>query len=359
MDTKSSGAKAEKVDATAKKEARKPIKTAEERLRDLIRQNLANKKYSDSISKVRTTLDAYREKYTNAGDEKPKSPDFAALAKKYNMTAHRTGLLSLRQLVDTEFGKSDMINAEAGRLVPAVGEIFGPTTLYKVDVSRPSYSTLSKKLYLFWKTDDQAGGVPKWDDKGVESKVREEWKLFQARVPAMKAAEDLKKKASAADNAGKSLTSLAASDKRIEVIKPPRFTWMTSGMLTGQSPSISEVGDLEKPGEEFMKTVFSLSPGQVAIATNGPKSEAYVIRIISLTPFKELWEQFVSEDTAQEYLALMRGTIRYEVIPAWQEKIKRDADFKDLRKKNDKKSPQSQSAPPPDSSDGPPPPEEM
>ena len=358
VDTNSSGAKASKDDAAAKKEERKPIKTAEERLRDLIRKELADKKYRDSIAKVRSTLDAYREKWTNAGDDKPKPPDFAVLAKKYNMTAHRTGLVSERQMLDTDFGKSQVRNAETNRFVPAVDEIFGPTTLYKVDVSFGIATALGKNpVYFFWKTDDEAGGVPKWDDKGVEDKVREEWKLVQARGPAMKAAEDLKKKAMAADNKDKSLRSLAAGDKRIEVVKP-RFTWMTSGMLTGQPPSISEVGDLEKPGEDFMKAVFGLSPGQVAVATNSPKSEVYVVRMVSLTPFKELWEQFVSEDTTQEYLYVMREMVRHDVDPAWREKIKRDADFKDLRKKSDKKSPQGQSAPPPDGSDGPPPPEE-
>lgn len=58
--------------------------------------------------------------------------------------------------------------------------------------------------YFYWKTDDQAGGVPKWEDMGVESKVREAWKLVQAREPAMKAAEDLKKKAIAAEKDDKS-----------------------------------------------------------------------------------------------------------------------------------------------------------
>ncbi len=283
------------------------------------------------------------------------------------MTAHRTGLVSARQLAETDFGKSGLYNSDAGRAVSVLGEVFGPTTLYKVGESYAASPSRNGKLdyYFYWKTDDQAGGVPKWEDMGVESKVREAWKLVQAREPAMKAAEDLKKKAIAAEKDDKSkneanlLKKLAAGEKAIEVVKPPRFTWMTSGMLSSQPPSISEVVDLEKPGEDFMKTVFSLSPGQVAVATNSPKSEVYVVRMISLTPFKDLWEQFISEDTTQEYLYVMRETVRRDVGPAWQEKVKRDADYKDLRKKNDKKSSQGQSAPPSDSPEGPPPLEEM
>ena len=351
-----SAAELDKKDAANSKEERLPIKTAEERLHEYIRKELAGTKYQESVAKVKKTLSAYREKWLDAGDEKPKPPDFAVLAKKYNMTGHRTGLVSVRQLLETDFGKSGSYNAEAGRAVSVLGEVFGPTTLYKVGESLAASTSRSGKLvyYFFWKTDDQAGGVPKWDDKGIQDKVREEWKLIQARKPAMNAAEDLKKKAGSTENGDKSLKSLAAGDKRIAVVKPPRFTWMTSGMLTGQQPAISEVGDLEKPGEDFMKTVFSLSPGQVAVATNRSKSEVYVIRMISLTSFKNLWEQFISEDTTPEYVDVMRYAIRRDVDPAWRAKVIKDADYKIIEKKPS----EGKSAPRPDAPEGPPPPEE-
>jgi hypothetical protein len=362
-----SAADAVKDDADKKKEERKPIKTAEERLRDFIRKNLAAEKYQETEAKVRAKLDAYRTDWLSAGDEKPKPPDFAALAKKYNMTAHRTGLVSQKELTETDFGKSELIDQEARRLVGVDGEVFGPTTLYKVDVSHDFGSVLGKKRdYYFWKTEDQAGGVPKWEDKGVEDKVRQAWKLVQARTPAMDAAKDLKKKAdedlkrkeSSSKYTGKTLKELAADNKQIEVGKVPPFTWMTMDMLKGQ-PAISEVGDLQSPGENFMQTVFGMTPGQVAIATNPAKSEVYVIRMISLTPFKDLWEKFTSEDTSQqEYLYAMHQALQREVLPAWQAKIKRDADFKDLRKKDEKKGSNGQSAPPMSAPEGPPPPEE-
>ena len=121
----------------------------------------------------------------------------------------------------------------------------------------------------------------------------------------------------AQENAGKSLKSLVEAKSQIEVVQPPRFTWITSGMLTGQSPAISEVGDLQKPGEEFMKTVFGLSPGQVAVATNRSKSEIYVIRMISLTPFQSLWDQYISEDTSQDTTQEYLGVMRYGIRRRW------------------------------------------
>jgi hypothetical protein len=108
-----------------------------------------------------------------------------------------------------------------------------------------------------------------------------------------------------------------------------------------------------------MKAVFNLSPGQVTVASNRAQSEYYVVRMISLTSFKRLWELFTSEDTTQEYLYVMHAAIRRDVDPAWHKKIMTDADYKDLRKKDEKKSSKGQSAPQPYSPEGPPPPEEM
>jgi hypothetical protein len=348
-----------KNDTASKKDERKPIKTAEERLNERIRKDLGDKKFREAVTKVRAVLDRYREQWTQAGDEKPKPPDFAALAKKYHMTAHRTGLVSQNQLKDTEFGKSGQFSMGASGQIPVYYGAFGPTTLFKVDISQGTSPDLSKRIaYFFWKNDDQPGGVPKWEDKGVEDKVRTDWKLMQAGKPAMDAAEDLKKKASAKDKADASLKKLV-TDKKIDVATPPPFTWMTSGMLTGRMPAISEVGDLEKVGEDFMKTVFDMSPGQVAVATNRSKSEVYVIRMISLTPFKDLWEQFTSEDTSQEYSYYLSQIVRSEVDPAWRKMVRANADFKDLRQKDDKKSPGRGSTPIQEAPEGAPTPEEM
>jgi hypothetical protein len=48
------------------------------------------------------------------------------------------------------------------------------------------------------------------------------------------------------------------------------------------------------PGDEFMKVVFSLEPGQTAVAFNEPRTVCYCIRLVNLEPpASELRDQFV------------------------------------------------------------------
>ena len=355
--------------AVGTKEPRKPIKTAEERLHDLIRGTLADRKLREIRTKVKADLDAFQSEWANAEeDKKPAPPDVAALAKKYGMTGHKTGLDSKQQLKETPFGKSQVISPETGRREDAVDEIFGPTTLFKIDVSAPPLFATPKRLeYLFWKTADVPGKVPDLGDPGVKDNVRREWKLVQARTLAVDAAKALKADAEKAlkadaekkENAGKALKALVAAKKetRIEVMQPPPFAWLTNPM-SGQLPEISEVGDLTKPGEEFMKKVFAMRPGQVELATNVPKSEFYVVRMIELTPFNELFDDFTSPETAQYYVLLLVNAVREKVDPAWLAQVRADADYKDNRKEL-RKAADGQSAPPSDVPEGPPTPEEM
>ncbi len=339
----------------AKKEPPKPIKSAEQRLREMVRQELAVVKFRDNVAKVRATLEDYRSEWVKAGEEKPKSPDFAALAKQYMMTAKITGLVSKRELQETDLGKSAPQNADSGT---AIDEIFGPTTLYKVEVSFSSSYMTSKPLdYIFWKTDDQSGGVPKWDGPGVQEKVRDVWKLAKARELAEKDAEALKNEASAAKGKdGKSLKELVGKKQQVTVMEPPKFTWLTS-LVPGMMPTLSEVGDLNHIGADFMQKVFSLTPDQVSVATNLSKSEVYVVRVVSMTPFKELWEKYTSDETAQDYLAVMIRTVHAEVDPAWRAQILKDADFKDQRTEQ-RKANERQPAPLPEP-EGQPPPEDL
>jgi hypothetical protein len=357
-----------KKDSTAAKEApkkeTKPIKTAEQRLRDMIRKELARKKFNENMEKIKSLLEDYRSEllsYQEAVKASPDAPkptatDFAAIAKQYHMVAGRTGLVSKRQLAATDLGKSVQANAETMQTIRIIDAIFGSTALYKVEIAFSSpYTTTRNVDYIFWKTDDQPGGVPKWEDAGMEAKVRHEWKLVQARDLALKAAEALKNEAAAGGKAVKSLKELVGKKKGFEVVDPPKFTWMTLSLLTEMRPKISEVGDLKHIGADFMEKVFSLSPEQVAVATNVPKSEIYVVRMVSQTPFKDLWDKFTAEDTAREYDYVLRFDIGREVSQAWHAEVMKNAGYK----KEEKKQTDHQSAPSPEGPEGPPPPEEF
>lgn len=333
-----------------------PTKTAKERLDDLIRGTLAARKMREIRTKVKADLDAFQSEWANAEEDKKPTLDVAALAKKYGMTAHKTGLVSKQQITDTPFGKSQVISPETGRPEDITGELFGPTTLYKIDFSTPPLFATPKRLeYLFWKTADVPGKVPSWTDPGIKDEVRREKKLVEARTLAADAAKALKADAEKKENKGKSLKALVTAKKetKIEVMEPPPFTWLTNPM-TGQPPEISEVGDLTKPGAEFMKKVFAMHSGQVEVAANVPKSEFYVVRMIGLTPFQELFDDFTSPETPQYYVMLVVNAVRAKVDPAWHAQVLADANFKDNRNKL-KEAAEGQSPPSPGAPEGPPP----
>jgi hypothetical protein len=322
----------------------------------MIRKDLARKKFQENVAKIKSVLEDYRSKWVNAqGDEKkPTPPDFAALAKEYGMTAGVTGSVSEPELQDTDFGKSTVDNAESRRSLGVSGEIFGPKKLYNVGFSR--YRSLSKTVaYIFWKTDDQDGGVPKWD-RETQDKVREEWKLVRARKLALDAAEKLRDEISKSKESGKPFKDLVDPKQGIVVMQPPKFSWLTS--LLGEQPKISKVGDLQNPGQDFMKNVFALGPGQMTIAKNLPQTEVYVVRMKELTPFKDLWEDFTSPDIPQDYLRLLIATQQAEVDPAWHKKVMRDAGYADHREAVNKAA-ERQPAPRSDGQEGAPTPEEM
>ena len=236
----------------------------------------------------------------------------------------------------------------------AIDQMFAP----KKFKAETSFSMTKPLSYIFWKTDDQPGGVPTWDEPGVQDRVREAWKLIKAHELAQKDGEALKDEASAAKaGAGTSLKKLAAKKKQITVMEPPKFTWLSSP-LPGMAPTLSEVGDLQHIGTDFMQKVFSLAQDQVAVATNVPKSEVYVVRVVALTPFKDLWEKFISDETAQDYQVVMLQAIRGEVDSAWRAQVLNDAGFKDERSEL-RKAAERPSAPPPDLPEGVPTPEDL
>jgi len=366
-DDQKAGAKSAASDSANKPSESKtpslpPIKTAEQRLREKIRKDIAREKLQDQLNKVQTLLVTYRRKEwvhydadakMNPGAKMPAPPSFAALANEYTMSAGITGLISLNDLRYNpslrDFGDSVVIQ----KRMSVVQIAFGATTLYLPDVSE---GFVTRNFYVFWKTDDQPDHIPKWEDNGIQAEVRQTWKLSEARKLAMKRANALK--AEAAAKPGKSLTELGSS---VTVLKPLPFSfWMNKygqlqlGEVLGFDKSddkgfkqkafsldkLSEPYSLVSP---FMQTVFSLTPNQVGVAANVPQTEIYVVRVVEFTPFDELWPNFTADaedwsvytlltrNGGQEETAGLRRMIfdlQSEVSRAWIARVYADAGLK-------------------------------
>ena len=316
----------------------------QERLRDKIRNEIAQEKLQANLAKIQALLSDYRQVWVQYDAEskskpdakKPAPPDFAALAKTYNMDAGRTGLVSNFELYDLDLGKSETHQQHEA----VVQLMFGPTTLYKPEISDYShpYPDMKRTSYVLWKTDDQPDHIPKWEDSGVRGEVLRVWKLNEARKLADKRAEELK--AEAAAHSGKSFKELPSAGKKdFKVVIPPDFSSVTQIFGRVQPP---EVSGLDKISDDFMKKVFNLAPNQVETSANRPKTEIYVVRAIEFTPFDELWSDFTANAenwslyTAKlrEQIAgmiLMIGDEQREVSQAWWQKVKADAGLKEVR----------------------------
>ncbi|MGW8257133.1 MAG: hypothetical protein ACWGMZ_06590, partial [Thermoguttaceae bacterium] len=219
----------------------------------------------------------------------PPRLDFAALAKKYGLSAAQTGLVSKWDLHSFDIGSSYISGS-----LPFVATVFKSMPTYRSEISFDAQGN----EYLFWKIADMPEVVPSFEDKGVREKVLRAWKMPEARDLALKQAEQL---AETARKKGGALKEAFAGHAEIKVLTPSPFTFYTEGSVPRASsrslPSLSKVEDVPMAGRDFMKAVFNLNKGQIGIAMNQPKNVVYVIRLVDSTPLpKVLWEIFLVDD---------------------------------------------------------------
>jgi hypothetical protein len=133
----------------------------------------------------------------------------------------------------------------------------------------------------------------------------------------------------------KTLKEAFAGQPDMPVVVPGAFSWMTFGNVPlGTAPEgarISEVAGVEYAGNDFMRTVFRLSPDQIGASLNGPKTVAYVIRLINLTPSPEVLQKEFEIDDFSKYAPVAMADQR-EIVRAWLEEIKTSAGLKWERK---------------------------
>ncbi|MBU4270320.1 MAG: SurA N-terminal domain-containing protein [Planctomycetes bacterium] len=297
-----------------------------ERLREYIRREIAGEKINVLFDRLSGQMDQYREKQSEydfspaakkEGKSPPVRPDLEKLAKQNGLTAGRTGLVA-----DWDAAESEIGSALVGGGIRAWQYAF-----HSMAKLRPEKAMDLGNLYLFWKTEDAKEEVPKFEDEGVREEVLRAWKMIQARELAKKEAEALAAEAREAD---KPFARVFAGRPKLPVLTPPPFTWMTLGSVSlsfSRQPEISAVEGVDIAGEEFMRTVFRLKPGEVGAAMNAPQTAAYAVRLIKYSPsYKVLWEQFKVDDF-RKYSAVAQGD-RNQMYQAWLNEIKTTAGFK-------------------------------
>ncbi len=298
---------------------------------DFIRVQLAPKKMEDVFNVLEEKMQKYRklrnryeidqEKSKNA--KPPEKLDFEALAEEHpGISAHQTPLISALESLKYDIAHSFL---EGSQRHPFwVDAYIENRQLYLPERSVDR----TGNQYLFWKNDDLEAKVPEFED--VRESVLRAWKTVEARQPAMDKANQLAEKARKAGGPlAKALAGEKLGGKPIAVTEAGPFSWMTVDRyaeMVGRTPlpEISKVEGVPMAGNDFMKTVFEMKPGDVGAAMNLPKNTAYVIRVREVNPSDNvLWVSF-ELDKYGKYSNVADRDIR-GMINTYREEFAREA----------------------------------
>ncbi|HYW78020.1 MAG TPA: hypothetical protein VE890_00520, partial [Thermoguttaceae bacterium] len=314
----------------------------------MIRRQLAYQRSQTVMSDLQDRVMSYfrkrRIQETNALSGAAEKVDLAAMdaafAKEIRAAGEESGL-TWGEAPDPDAGIGPMMSNfetqdfEIGRTFIQAGERGSPFAEYAFEENRQLYeASLSMdrdgSRYLFWKVADAEERIPKFDEEGVQDEVRRVWKLQKARTLATEAAEALAEKAR--KDSLRSLDDSIGSEPGVVVAKTDPFSWLTRGNVPATTsprpqPRLTRLEPtVEMAGPDFMKTVFGLKKGEVAVAMNHPQKIAYVVRMSELNPpEKSLWAQF-EVDGYETYYDVGEQD-QFAAIRAWYESLKTEAGF--------------------------------
>ncbi|MCS7237834.1 MAG: hypothetical protein NZ899_06145 [Thermoguttaceae bacterium] len=312
-----------------------PLEKVREEIRTTLARQKARQEMEQLLNKFQAQLSRYREEKIlyelevkqRGGSRRPEPapPNLEAIARDNGLEYKRYG-----PITNFEFAQLEIAQATT-----ALGGSVLEMLFERLPLHRPAIATdFQGNQYLVWKIEQTESRIPSLDDPGMREKVLRTWKFIQARQLARAEAEKL---AAEARQAKKPLAEVFASRQDIKVEQSEPFTWLTSTLplvfWMQDRPRISQVKGVDRPGEEFMRTVFRMRPGDVGTAMNHPQTVAYVIRVVEIQPPEDiLWQQFTTEpgrlylmaaqdDIVQGYgrlVAHVREKSNFRWSPEWQ-----------------------------------------
>jgi hypothetical protein len=302
-----------------------------------VRRELADQQLQDAIEGLQAEIKRYgdlqRNRIAHPELPTPPLPNFEALAAKFGATTDETGMMARSEMKDLDIAKSSSGNqAFAAMLYADRSESSrAQMSLYQVGITQ--YQGASTKTgaepepvtYVFYKTAEKKERFADWDQEEIREQAKTKWKEVAARKLALAAATALSEKAR-----GSKETLKEAFPGKVKT--PAPFTWMTKGAVgritgRGEPSTISKVAGIDSPGDDFMRTVFDLSPDKVGVAMNHPKTVAYVIRLEKLAPSEESLRITFELSKFEEY-GDVAGEELEGMYRAWMEEIKTDAGLK-------------------------------
>jgi hypothetical protein len=302
-----------------------------DKVKDTIRDSIASTKARDRITAIFEELQAAMRHYADERDvqnasktPKPVAPfPFEQLAKDKGVEAKAMNLVSSREAASADLGQVQRAVRRSQfdfRAVPFADFAFSDSFVtYKPETGTDGEGN----EFLFWKTEEKPAYVPTLEQ--AREQVVLAWKTIRARELARKRAQELAAQARAAN---KPMSETFANQGELKVTETQPFSWLTVGSVpldfSGGQPRISDVDGVERPGQEFMETVFGLSPGQLGVAMNEPENTVFVIRLVDFDkPADELRTDFAAESPTR-YMNVATEQ-RRDVYLAWLDDLNRAA----------------------------------
>lgn len=317
-----------------------PLEKVKERIRDTLSQRQANAKMQKVLADIQATLEDYHQEWrkwkaaeaTSTADEKlppPPRPDFKELAKQHNLVYEEIPPVSAWDIKAYGISSSNVITGgpETGGGVPFITYAFEVITEFRPTMSQDTASN----AYLFWKTQEIVEHVPSFDDPGIADQVLNTWKRAEAKPKARAKAKGL---AEEARKAQQTLGKLFGTRPGFQVTKTEPFSWLSFGAIPARFAmeqtrmQISDVQGVEQPGDQFMSTVFQLSPGEISVSANQPETVYYVIRAVDFTPsLDQLWNSF-REGPDMQSVYRVASREQQETMRAWMNDLKAQVELK-------------------------------
>ncbi len=273
-----------------------------------IREIIAREKMNDKLKQVQETMSEYRRQYIKELQQKKAKtplPDLAAQAKNLGLKYVDLGRLDYFDLIDKHYDFAASAISANNTSYQVAQAMFLDRGVVNENREYRSSDRRDGTEYLFWVTEITEPKIPTYDTPGIAEQVEARWRQVEARSLARAKADELAKSVKQADGSLIEYFSANPNKEVKTVVGTEFFTWMDfnnpyyyqymnrppdiflgevreSGVLPNEAERNNVV--LRDIGEEFMQTVYNMTPGEIAVAHNRPENTFYVVRLAEVTP---------------------------------------------------------------------------
>jgi hypothetical protein len=289
----------------------KPLEEVADEIRTLLATPPAQQKLDQGLNTVRSQMRTYFGNYLawDVSPERdttpqPSPPDLQALATEHQLTYGSIPMVNVFQLQQTDPVTGEPLyeisRAYDTNYVPFAQNVYSDDLrLYEV---RSIRGQVLDTEYLYWKTQEAAERVPELSE--VRDQVVRSLKMKRALELAKHDAQQMADKLNQSHQRPR---DLLGNDPNRKVIDVDSVTWMTSMSVPYLPPQLSRIAGIEYPGDQFMRQVFSLAPGEAGTAVDNPQDTVYVVGVTHVdSDDQQLRDQFLRAGMTPEIAMLAR-----------------------------------------------------